>query len=82
MKTELLLNHEISTTTKGKDIFDILGGFLKKSGPDWKNVVGCATDGAPSMLGRRSGFQSYVKAVSPNVMSFHRTSCHVHVTFR
>ena len=28
MKTELLLNHEVSTTTKGKDIFDILNSFF------------------------------------------------------
>ena len=55
MKTELLLNHEVSTTMKGKDIFD---SFLKKNGLDWKNLVGCTTDGALSMLGCRSGFQS------------------------
>ena len=30
MKTELLLNHEVSTTTKGKDIFDILDIFLRR----------------------------------------------------
>ena len=29
MKTELLLNHEVSTTTKGKDIFDILDSLRK-----------------------------------------------------
>ena len=34
MKTELLLNHEVSTTTKGKDIFDILDSFFKKNGLD------------------------------------------------
>ena len=33
-KTELLLNHEVSTTTKGKDIFDILDSFFKKNGLD------------------------------------------------
>ena len=75
MKTELLLNHEVSTTTKGKDIFDILDSFFKKNGLDWKNLVGCTTDGAPSMLGCRSGFQSYVKAVSLNVTSVH---CFIH----
>ena len=30
LKTELLLNHEVSTTTKGKDIFDILDNFLRR----------------------------------------------------
>ena len=40
-----------------------------------KNLVGCTIDGAPSMLGCRSGFQLYVKAVSPNVTSVH---CFIH----
>ena len=31
MKTELLLNHNISLTTKGKDILDILDSFFKKN---------------------------------------------------
>ena len=75
MKTELLMNHEVSTTTKGKDIFDILDCFFKKNGLDWENLVECTTDGAPSMLGCRSGFQSYVKAVSPKVTSVH---CFIH----
>ena len=71
MKTELLLYYEVSTTTKGKNIFDILDSFFKKNGLDWKNLVGCTTDGAPSILGCRSGFQSYFEAVSPNVTSVH-----------
>ena len=75
MKTELLLDHEVSTTTKGKDIFGIVDSFFKKNGLDWKNLVGCTTDGAPAMLGCRSEFQSYVKAVSPNVTSAH---CFIH----
>ena len=75
MKTELLLNHKVSTTTKGKDIFDILDSFFKKNGLDRKNLVGCTTDGAPAMLGCRSGFQPYVKAVSPNVTSVY---CFIH----
>ena len=29
-------------------------------------LVGSSTDGAPAMLGRKSGFQARVKAVSPS----------------
>ena len=50
METELLLNHEVSTTTKGKNIFDILDSFFKKNGLDWKNLVGCTTDELPQCL--------------------------------
>ena len=37
--------------------------FSKKWSPMTK-LVGCTTDGAPAMLGRKSGFQARVKAVS------------------
>nr|XP_039264456.1 zinc finger BED domain-containing protein 5-like isoform X2 [Styela clava]XP_039264458.1 zinc finger BED domain-containing protein 5-like isoform X2 [Styela clava] len=67
VKTELMLNHELSTTSKGKDIFNSLDNFFKENELDWGNLVGCTTDGAPSMLGRKSGFQALVKAVSPRV---------------
>ena len=71
VKTALLLNHEVSTTSKGKDIFNSLDSFFKKNQLDWGNLVGCTTDGAPSMLGGKSGFQAHVKAVSPRVTSVH-----------
>ena len=72
MKTKLQQNHEVSTTTKGKNI---LGSIFKKNGQDWKSLVGCTTDSAPSMLDCRSRFQSYVKADSPNATSVH---CFIH----
>ena len=34
-------------------------------------LVGCTTDGAPAMLGRKSGFQARMKAVSPSVTFVH-----------
>ena len=38
-------------------------------------MVGCTTDGVLAMLGRKSGFQSYVKAVSPEIIFTH---CFIH----
>ena len=64
VKTELLTSKEVCGTTKGKDIFNIVDEFFKKNDLEWLKLVGCTTDGAPAMLGRKSGFQSYVKAVS------------------
>ena len=75
VKTELLLNHEVSTSSKGKDIFYSLDSFFKKNQLDWGNLIGCTIEGAPSMLGRKSGFQAHVKAVSPRVISVH---CFIH----
>ena len=75
VKTELLLSQEMCSTTKGKDVFNVLDNFFKLNELDWKKLIGCTTDGAPSMLGRKSGFQAHVKAVSPNVTSVH---CFIH----
>ena len=38
-------------------------------------LIGCTTDGAPSMLGQKSGFQAYLKTVSPNATVVH---CFIH----
>uniref|UniRef100_UPI00358DF206 zinc finger BED domain-containing protein 5-like n=1 Tax=Myxine glutinosa TaxID=7769 RepID=UPI00358DF206 len=75
MKTELLLSQELSSTTKGKDVFNVLDNFFKQNELDWGKLVGCTTDGAPSTLGRKSGFQAHVKAVSPNATGVH---CFIH----
>ena len=62
-KNELLLSQELST--QQKDIFDVLDNFLNRM--VWGKLFGCTTDGAPSELGRTSGFQSYAKDASSNV---------------
>lgn len=45
--------------------------FFTQSEPDWREPVGCTTDGAPSMLGRKSGFEAHVTVLST---TFHRRS--------
>ena len=51
VKTELLISKRLSSTTKGKDIFEVLDNFFKQNELDWKKLIGCTTSGAPSMLG-------------------------------
>ena len=63
-------------TIKGKDIFNIVDEFFKKNDLEWLKLVGCTTDGAPAMLGRKSGFPSYVKAFSPEIIFTH---CFIHI---
>ncbi|CAG9822185.1 unnamed protein product [Phaedon cochleariae] len=41
----------------------------------WENLCGCCTNGAPAMLGTRSGFQIQVKEPSPKVRGIH---CMIH----
>ena len=75
VKTELLMSKEVSGTTKNKDILNIVDEFFEKIDLEWSKLVGCTTDGAPAMLGRKSGFQSYTKAVSPEIIFTH---CFIH----
>ena len=75
VKTELTLNQELAATTKGKNVFNVLVDFFKENALDWSKLVGCATDGAPAMLGQKSGFQTYVKDVAANVTFVH---CFIH----
>ena len=75
VKTELLMSKELSGTTKGKDIFEALDNFFKLNKLDWGKLIGCTTDGTPSMLGHKSGFKAYVTSVAPNVTFVH---CFIH----
>ena len=75
VKTELMLNQELAATTKGKDVFNVLADFFKENELDWSKLVGYTTDGAPAMLGRKSGFQTYVKDVAANTTFVH---CFIH----
>ena len=75
MKTELLMSKELSSATKGKDVFEVVDNFFKQIELDWKNLIGCTTNGAHSMMGRKSGFTTYVKTVSSNATIVH---CFIH----
>ena len=75
VKTELLMSKELSGTTKGKDIFEALENLFKINEIDWRKLIGCTTDGAPSMLGHKSGFKAHLTAVAPNVTFVH---CFIH----
>lgn len=55
-------------TTTAEDIFCAVVGALDRVGADWSRAVSLATDGAPSMLGKKSGvatkFREKVKAAN------------------
>ena len=51
VKTELLMSKELSSTTKGKNVFEVSDNFFKQDELDWKKLIGYTTDGGPSMLG-------------------------------
>ena len=50
-------------------------GFFNEEEISLTNIVSCAADGAPSMLGRHRGFIKYLKVAVPGVLTAH---CVIH----
>lgn len=75
IKEEFLFCRSIESTTRGEDVMKILSDFFEEEGLDWKMLCGVCTDGAPSMLGNKSGFVKLVKEKSPDVAAVH---CMIH----
>ena len=61
----------LETTSTAHDVFDTVGSFLQNHDIPWGNVCIVCTDGAPAMLGCRSGFQRLVINASPKAIGTH-----------
>ncbi len=69
IRQELLFIEELKTDTRGESIFLVVKRFLDLNSIPIKNIIACATDGAPALTGKHIGFLSYLKAQNPNVFS-------------
>ena len=74
-KDEFLFCQPLTTQTRGIDIFDTLMDFFATEQIDSQRLSSICTDGAPAMLGCRSGFVARVKEVAPHVFNTH---CMIH----
>ncbi|XP_064122498.1 protein FAM200C-like [Macrobrachium nipponense] len=63
----------LETTNKAEDIMKEVPNYFSELGLSWKNVCAVCTDGAPAMLGPKSGFVSRVKEIAPGVTVTHCT---------
>ena len=70
VKVQYLFSEPFSTTCR-EDVFKIVKDVFEKHALDWKQLVGICTDGAPSMIGCRSGFKGLVTSVAPHVSFTH-----------
>ena len=70
---DFLFCETIDTRTTAKDVFNKVDSFFQSQSLKWNNLCGICTDGAPAMLGCRSGFQTLVKQVSPRTTGIHCT---------
>ena len=75
IKNEFLFCTSLKTITESEDVMEKISTFFDTEGLQWNKLCGICIDGAPAMLGSRSGFQTKVKAKSPQAKGFH---CIIH----
>ena len=46
----------LETLTKADDVLAVVSKLFEENNLSWDKLVGVSTDGAPAMLGSRSGF--------------------------
>ena len=73
LHTRIFVLQSLITRTIAKEIFYFVNKFFDKHNLKCKHVIGVCIDGAPAMLGCRSGFQTLVKEKSPGVAGTHCT---------
>ena len=75
MKDSILFCSPLESTTKAVDVMETLAIFFDQEKLKWENLCGVCTDGAPAMLGARSGLQTLVGDCSPDAVSMR---CMIH----
>jgi Domain of unknown function (DUF4371) len=63
IEESMLFIKPLPTTTTGADIFNLVDSYFQTHDIDWKKCSSIATDGAPALTGRHSGFIALVKKV-------------------
>ena len=71
LQEEMLFAINLITDTTGLSIFTTVKSYFTKNNIPLHNIVACATDGAPAMVGRYRGFVAFLKAEVPNVSCIH-----------
>ena len=69
---ELLFANESETDIRGASIFTAVEQIFKEHDIPMKNIIACATDGAPALIGKHKRFLSYLKKAVPDVFRIHR----------
>ena len=72
---EMLFAKLLEFDTTGLSIFEARKSWFDENQISFGNLVSCATDGAPSMLGKQNGFIAHMKELCPSILAVH---CVVH----
>lgn len=75
IKEDMLLMEALKTTTKAVDVMKIIDDYFIRNEISWGKLAGLATDGAPPMIGSKSGFAALVKEKNPATVTTH---CIIH----
>ncbi|XP_077975498.1 zinc finger BED domain-containing protein 5-like [Styela clava] len=71
----MLLCKPLETTSKAEDVFKLVAELFENNELKWDKLVGVCTDGAPAMIGSRSGFIARIKQKNSDVIGSH---CVIH----
>ncbi|KAJ3592624.1 hypothetical protein NHX12_007751 [Muraenolepis orangiensis] len=71
IKEDFIFCKPLTTTTKAADVKELVDDFFKDNNLSWDMVSADCSDGAPVMLGRKSGFGALVKADAPHIIVTH-----------
>ena len=72
---EMLFAKLFETDTTGLSIFEATKSWFDENQIPFGNLVSCATDGAPSVLGKQNDFVTHIKELRPSILAVH---CVVH----
>ena len=75
VEEDFLFCRPLEATTKADDVMSYVSSFFEEAKFPWNKLVGVCTDGAPAMLGSRSGFITQVKQKNLEVVGTH---CMIH----
>ncbi|XP_051950665.1 zinc finger BED domain-containing protein 5-like [Xyrauchen texanus] len=68
---DVLFAKYLFTDTRGETFFRALSDYLLVNSIPIANILACATDGAPAMVGRYRGFATLLKERVPQVLTVH-----------
>ena len=66
---EMLFCEELKTTNTAADVYAIYTQYMTESGIPLQNVISCAADGAPAIMGKRKGLLKLMKDDNPGMMT-------------
>ena len=71
IKDKFLFCEPLQTTAKADDLLRLVADFFEKHQIKWEKLRSVCTDGAPAMIGKKSGFAALLKKKVPDIIVKH-----------